>query len=173
MLGSLWDGISPSGSNLQRGPNPHVQLAGNPTSPESAGHTPLVKKIVWWRPHGPSAIAPGINAFTCQRTRLRTEHVGLKRITLKVRLDNNADAPSVSMTHPDVGLRKSTNTSQDRLVDEGGMPRYDLMVHLLDVFMIHFGCQYPALSRPQLERDLEQRLGSTLLFNCIASTASR
>jgi hypothetical protein len=58
-------------------------------------------------------------------------------------------------------------------VDDGGMPRHDLMLHLLDVFMTHFGCQYPALSRLQLERDLEQRSGSTLLFNCIASTASR
>jgi hypothetical protein len=59
------------------------------------------------------------------------------------------------------------------LVNEGGMPRYDLMVHLLGIFMTHFGCQFPALSKTQLERDLEEKSGSTLLFNCIASTASR
>lgn len=77
------------------------------------------------------------------------------------------------MPQPLPGQASSPNIPQDKLVDEGGMPRRDLMLHLLDVFMTHFGSQYPALSRSQLERDLDQRSGSTLLFNCIASTASR
>ena len=94
-------------------------------------------------------------------------------MTLKVRLDNQRESvnsptplfPSQpgSLPFPVLG----------NIVDEGGMPRRDLMLHLLGVFMTHFGCQYPSLSRSQLERDLDARSGSTLLFNCIASTASR
>lgn len=99
---------------------------------------------------------------------------GLKRITLKVRLDDSVE-PSTSPLH---FLASSEETfilphETEPVIDEDGMPRQDLMVHLIDVFMTHFGCQYPALSRWQLERDLKEKSGSTLLFNCIASTASR
>lgn len=59
------------------------------------------------------------------------------------------------------------------LVDSDGMPRADIMLHLLDVFMTYFGCLFPALQRKQLEEDMRARAGSTLLYNCIACTASR
>lgn len=104
-----------------------------------------IAKITWWRPHGLTAIAPG-----------------LKKITLKVRMD--------SPSKRDVfGGPQTTG----QLFQPNGMPDLVIMQHLLDVFMTHFGCQFPFLDRHRLDHELESGTGSVFLFNCIAATAAR
>jgi hypothetical protein len=59
------------------------------------------------------------------------------------------------------------------VVGSDGMPNVSIMKHLLDLFIMHFGCQFPFLDRNRLEADLEVGTGSIFLLNCIAATSSR
>jgi hypothetical protein len=47
------------------------------------------------------------------------------------------------------------------------------MHHLLDVFFIHFGCQFPFLDHTELEAQVDAGTGSAFLFNTIAGIAAR
>jgi len=47
------------------------------------------------------------------------------------------------------------------------------MRHLLDVFFIHFGCQFPFLDQAELEAQVDAGTGSAFLFNAIAGIAAR
>jgi hypothetical protein len=47
------------------------------------------------------------------------------------------------------------------------------MHHLLDVFFIHFGCQFPFLDQTELEAQVDAGTGSAFLFNAIAGIAAR
>jgi hypothetical protein len=47
------------------------------------------------------------------------------------------------------------------------------MHHLLDIFFIHFGCQFPFLDRSELEAQVDAGTGSAFLFNAIAGIAAR
>lgn len=105
-----------------------------------------IVKITWWRPHGPTAIAPG-----------------LKRLSLKVRIENEP------RTYPS----PAPGLVSDDMFGTDGMPVTPVMQHLLDVFSERFGCQFPALEREALLRDLEAGSGSVFLFNCIAAMAAR
>lgn len=95
-------------------------------------------------------------------------HSGLKRLTLKVRvarpLGNGRDQP----WSPAGGIDDPAE-----MVESDGMPNSFVMKHLLDLFVQHFGCQYPSIDRERLEADIEGRTGSVFLLNCIAATASR
>ncbi|ORY23128.1 fungal-specific transcription factor domain-domain-containing protein [Naematelia encephala] len=111
-----------------------------------------VVKLTWWRPHGQTAIAPG-----------------LKRITLKVRVDSPRSTRSAAspMTVTSIG-----NDTME-VIGENGMPNPVIMSHLLDVFMEHFGCQFPCLNRAELDQSLASGTGSVFLFTCIAAIAAR
>jgi hypothetical protein len=53
------------------------------------------------------------------------------------------------------------------------MPTTPIMRHLLDVFLVHFGSQFPFLDRQSLEAKIDARTGSVFLMNCIAAIAAR
>lgn len=121
--------------------------------PNANAHPPdegeaRVVKITWWRPHGPTAIAPG-----------------LKRLSLKVRVEPPRTHPS----YPSPGV---LGTGED-LFRADGMPSAPVMRHLLDIFAERFGCQFPVLNHACLVRELEEGRGSVFLFNCVAATAAR
>ncbi|KAK4687889.1 hypothetical protein P7C73_g2220, partial [Tremellales sp. Uapishka_1] len=107
-------------------------------------------KLIWWRPHGHTAIAPG-----------------LKRITLKVRVEKPSTRDAT------IPAPRSIEDIPSEVVDPDGMPKVAIMKHLLHLFMLHFGCQFPSLDRGQLEMDMELKRGSIFLLNSIAATASR
>ncbi|BEI95017.1 uncharacterized protein CcaverHIS019_0705980 [Cutaneotrichosporon cavernicola] len=95
---------------------PTVECDVSPSAPLSPSDGKVVR-ITWWRPHGPTAIAPG-----------------LKRLSLKVRVAPSSPAHLPSpMGMGDIGV--------------DGMPSPPLMAHLLQVFNEHFGCQFPALKQ--------------------------
>lgn len=174
-----WSGLAQASSAHILGPSMPFQSTRDETSPSNPAQS-SIKKMIWWRFRGPSAIAPGESglrvALHIEGTCTWNTHrwcIGLKRVTLKVRLDDHTMMPSTSRPLAQPEQAGTSPMNPGYIVYEGGMPRRDLTLHLLDIFLTHFGCQYPALSRSQLERDLDQRSGSTLLFNCIASAASR
>ena len=94
--------------------------------------------------------------------------LGLKRITLKVRVDRSAG--NRQLPTPTAGSNVDIPTE---VVGTDGMPNIPIMKHLLDLFMVHFGCQFPLLEHRRLEADLEAGIASIFLLNCIAATASR
>jgi hypothetical protein len=47
------------------------------------------------------------------------------------------------------------------------------MRHLLDIFFIHFGCQFPFLDKSELENQVDSGTGSAFLFNAIAGISAR
>jgi len=47
------------------------------------------------------------------------------------------------------------------------------MRHLLDLFFIHFGCQFPFLDKMELESQVDSGTGSAFLFHAIAGIAAR
>jgi hypothetical protein len=53
------------------------------------------------------------------------------------------------------------------------MPHPVVMKHLLQLFMEHFGCQFPFLDQSTLEAAIDNRGGSVFLFLCIAAVAAR
>jgi len=92
--------------------------------------------------------------------------LGLKRTTLKVRIDIPQDQWRNS------SLQGAVQGSME-VLGPSGMPSPPIMRHLLDVFMIHFGCQFPFLNRRTVDGLIEQSTGSVFLFNSIASVAAR
>lgn len=106
-----------------------------------------VVKITWWRPHGPTAIAPG-----------------LKRLSLKVRVE--PQRPTYPSPSP-------SGLIGEDLFRADGMPAAPVMRHLLDIFAERFGAQFPVLDQASLLKDLEAGTGSVFLFNCIAATTAR
>ena len=95
---------------------------------------------------------------------------GLKRITLKVRVDNPQDAWRNYSPRPAV---QGPNDLPQEVISTDGAPSTPIMRHLLDVFMVHFGCQFPGLDRVALESKIESRTGSTFLLLSIAAIAAR
>ncbi|GFZ45812.1 hypothetical protein JCM24511_03542 [Saitozyma sp. JCM 24511] len=125
-----------------------------PTRRKGAGTSDgKIVKISWWRPHGQTAIAPG-----------------LKRITLKVRVDSPQE--TLQKASPRAALQGPGDTAQEVIAADGA-PSTPIMRHLLDVFMVHFGCQFPFLDRQGLETKIENRTGSVFLLNCVAAMAAR
>jgi len=115
----------------------------------AAGRKGKTVKVSWWRPHGQTAIAPG-----------------LKKYTLRVRVQAPQDNA--------VGLITDTAaTGQGELIGPDGLPPAPIMRHLLDVFMTHFGCQFPFIDRGDLEGKIENRTGSVFLLLSIAAVAAR
>ena len=66
----------------------------------------------------------------------------------------------------------STEASTEVIAPDGA-PNTALMRHLLDVFIVHFGCQYPFLDRATLDGKIESRIVSVFLLNSIAAIAAR
>jgi hypothetical protein len=95
--------------------------------------------------------------------------IGLKKITLKVRVNN----PQHQFTFPLSNTPSSNGQSTQEVVGADGMPTPAIMRHLLDVFMVHFGSQFPALDKASLEAKIEAGTGSVFLLNAIAGIAAR
>lgn len=123
---------------------------------------PKIVKVTWFRPHGPTAIAPG----TCTTPLISDMFSGLKRLTLKVRVES----PPATLNIATPGI---THAEGPQTQVYEGMPPKHLMRHLIETFIQHFGCQFPSLEKETLEADLQGNTGSVFLFNCIAATASR
>lgn len=103
---------------------------------------------------------------------------GLKRITLKVRVDNPQATWRPSLPESSLGLGAPGTGSGptipvEEVIAPDGMPTTPIMRHLLDVFMTHFGCQFPFVDRQDLEAKIEERTGSVFLLNSIAAMAAR
>ena len=92
---------------------------------------------------------------------------GLKRITLKVRVESASPSSSVNLA------RSGAGDATEPVVNPDGSPNVTIMHHLLGVFMEHFGCQFPALDHQSLDSDLLIGNGSVFLFLCMAAIASR
>lgn len=132
---------------------PTVEADTSPTNLFSSAVLPSnqegrVVKITWWRPHGPTAIAPG-----------------LKRLSLKVRVEPPRPAPPPFSFSP--------RMFGEEMFTPNGMPSLPVMRHLLDIFEERFGCQFPVLGHDCLVKELEAGRGSVFLFNTIAATAAR
>lgn len=97
---------------------------------------------------------------------------GLKRITLKVRVDTPQEALAKASPHTLPGTFPPEAPGLE-LVASDGAPSTLIMRHLLDVFMQHFGCQFPFLDKRELEQKIESRTGNAFLLNCIAGLAAR
>ncbi|KAK4687588.1 hypothetical protein P7C73_g2528, partial [Tremellales sp. Uapishka_1] len=111
-----------------------------------------IVKVTWWRPHGQTAIAPG-----------------LKRIILKVKVDHptvqsHGDTPQSASGFGDIS---------EELASADRMPSASIMRHLLHLFLEHFGSQFPFITRQSLESATDARTGSVFLFHCIAGMAAR
>lgn len=141
---------SPSGSI---GSQPTSALNPNQVSQATASSNEKIVKVTWWRPHGQTAIAPG-----------------LKKITLKVRVQDHQAA--LKAPSPHAAFLEMGDVPQN-LIGADGMPTPPIMQHLLEVFMVHLGSQFPFLDRDVLVRQVEARTGSAFLFNCIAAVAAR
>lgn len=94
---------------------------------------------------------------------------GLKKITLKVRV---AECPSLWKSSTSHSIADTNNNPQE-VIDPTGLPNSTIMRHLLDVFFIHFGCQFPFLDKTELEAQVDAGTGSAFLFNAIAGVAAR
>jgi hypothetical protein len=93
---------------------------------------------------------------------------GLKKITLKVRV---AESPSLWKSPTSQSASDRNNPQQ--VIGPTGLPNPTIMRHLLDVFFIHFGCQFPFLDQTELESQVDAGTGSAFLFNAIAGIAAR
>lgn len=96
---------------------------------------------------------------------------GLKRITLKVRVNPPNEVPSSSPYT--TGLLQGSPEAAQEIHGSDGMPGANVMRHLLDVFFHHMGAYFPSLERQTLESQIKDKTGSVFLFNCIASVAAR
>lgn len=101
---------------------------------------------------------------------LVTDVAGLKKITLKVRVTDSAAAFKASS--PRAAFSELDLVPQ-QVIDPNGMPSPPIMRHLLDVFFIHFGCQFPFLNKVELDNEVDRGTGSAFLFNAIAAVAAR
>ena len=79
------------------------------------------------------------------------------------------DTPLQALTLP----RDVPGQESIPLIGSDGAPNPPIMKHLLDVFLVHFGCQYPFISRADLEPKIESGTGSVFLLNSIAAIAAR
>jgi hypothetical protein len=93
------------------------------------------------------------------------DKTGLKKITLKVRV---AESPSLWKSPA-----SDRNDNPLQVIGPTGLPNPTIMRHLLDVFFIHFGCQFPFLDQTELEAQVDSGAGSAFLFNAIAGIAAR
>jgi hypothetical protein len=103
---------------------------------------------------------------------LADPETGLKRVTIKVRVGPNVDAPSQEPLRI-AGQGGTPKGRTEDLFDDRGLPRSDILVHLIDLFAQHFECQYPALDRHSLLRSAQEGSGSVFLLNCVAGMAAR
>lgn len=122
-------------------------VAMDPSRPRSQNQGRTVK-VSWYRPHGKTAIAPG-----------------LKKVTLKVRVNT----PSGEATTPSAAL----DGSASELFAPDGFPATPVMLHLLDVFRVHFGAQFPLVAELGLEAGVENRTASLFLLLAIGAIAAR
>ncbi|WVW83535.1 hypothetical protein I302_105556 [Kwoniella bestiolae CBS 10118] len=131
--------------------SPAVRFGDIPRAFHSSGsREDKVVKVSWWRPHGQTAIVPG-----------------LQRIVLKVQVQAPGNASQVSTpVSPSAGF-------QDTLLGPDRIPVPSVMKHLLNVFFEYFGCQFPYLDKFSLEASLEEGTGSSFLFLCIAAISAR
>ena len=102
--------------------------------------------------------------------RFLTRDSGLRRITLKVRIDNPKDVWRTFSPH--LAVQGCGETTRE-VISPDGLSSTLIMRHLLDIFMSHFGCQFPFLDRQSLESKIEARTGSVFLLNSIAAIAAR
>ena len=65
------------------------------------------------------------------------------------------------------------NEAPQEVIAPDGSPSTPVMLHLLDVFLVHFGCQFPFIERAGLEAKIEARTASVFLLNSIAAIAAR
>ena len=100
----------------------------------------------------------------CMYTTHLTIITGFKHTSLRVRVGQEAQE-FVN------GRRRSFSTAS--LSDSRGMPAPPIMQHLLDLYFTHFGCQFPFLTRKDVDSMIENGTESPFLFNSIASVAAR
>jgi hypothetical protein len=103
-------------------------------------------------------------------THYQIDIAGLKKITLKVRVADSVAAFKASS--PRAAFSEMDQVPQ-QVIDPNGMPSPPIMRHLLDVFFIHFGSQFPFLNKVELGNAVETGTGSAFLFNAIAAIAAR
>lgn len=152
----------PSPAGLERVPRLSEARGSIDTLETGAGRSKdrgKIVKVSWWRPHGQTAIAPG-----------------LKKVTLKVRVHTPEDSWRAGSGSPAVvggsGVA-AVGAGDGELITAEGYPSPGIMRHLLDVFMTHFGCQFPFISRAELEQHIGARTGSVFLLLSIAAIAAR
>ncbi|WWD10505.1 hypothetical protein V865_008641 [Kwoniella europaea PYCC6329] len=131
--------------------SPAVRSGAMPRAVHSSGsREDKVVKVSWWRPHGQTAIVPG-----------------LQRIVLKVQVQAPGSTSQASTpVSPGTGF-------QDDLLGPDRIPEPSMMKHLLHIFFDYFGCQFPFLDKRLLELSIEERTGSSFLFLCIAAISAR
>jgi hypothetical protein len=155
-----------AGGSSDTSPNEAVSGISPTVRLEDKGGKGRVVKVTWWRPHGRTAIAPGESASaTIVLGSWVLTGIGLKRTTLRVRLD---DSQIPGSAQPGVTFGVTAE-----LIGADGVPDQTIMRHLLDLFMVHFGCQFPFVERAKVERDIERQTGSVFLHNSIAAVAAR
>ena len=54
-----------------------------------------------------------------------------------------------------------------------GTPEPSIMKHLLDLFMLHFGCQFPSIDKDDIISKIDANEGNVFLLDCIAGVAAR
>ena len=133
-----------------------------------------IVKVTWWRPHGQTAIAPGTPSsplipLFCWGLRPILTSTGLKRITLKVRVDP-FDRLQRGTSHT---LTAVPGQLPQEVINAEAMPNQVIMQHLLSVCMAHFGCQFPFLDQATLEEQIVLGTGPVFLLNAIASVSAR
>lgn len=99
-----------------------------------------------------------------------TDVIGLKKITLKVRVTDSAAAFKTSSPH---AAFSELDQIAQQVIDPNGMPSPPIMRHLLDVFFVHFGSQFPFLNKVEIDEAVETGTGSAFLLNAIAAVAAR
>jgi hypothetical protein len=129
---------SPAHSNTTSNPHTHSNM-----------HKTV--KVSWWRPHGQTAIAPG-----------------LKKYTLRVRVPSPSPSVPAALVHAHV----PSADAADELLGPNG-PNPAIMLHLLDMFVTHFGCQFPFVERAEVEKQIGGGTGSVFLLLAIAAIAAR
>jgi hypothetical protein len=151
---------SPQGaSSSNTGPSPQT---GDTNGPKKADKGKIVK-VSWFRPHGITAIAPGMSIRV---TKLTT---GLKQYTLKVRVET----PRETWQRDPHNIPQPSGAPMEEVIGPDGIPPVHIMLELVSVFMVHFGSQFPCIDRRDLEAKIHARTGSSFLLNSIAGIAAR
>ncbi|KAK8853507.1 hypothetical protein IAR55_004214 [Kwoniella newhampshirensis] len=124
-----------------------------PTITKGKSSDEKIVKVTWWRPHGQTAITPG-----------------LKRIILKVRVNGPHTGSQVETPASNAS---GTGDAGEELFGPDKMPSVSIMKHLYNLFIHHFGSQFPYFARRPLEMAAETRTASVFLLHCIAAIAAR